>query len=305
MVNKSSPNSSYPLPGMRIRMSPKNRGGNMDILQQTDNLKSINRYLEHLRISDLSPLSISKYEHCVKAYESWLCYKPISALTAREFLDYLKSQGYSNASRAAYYHAIRPLLSFLEISFTYKVKREKKLPNPHNPEQIKSILDIVKKSGRKSKLANRDYLIILLLAYTGIRRAELLSLRSRDINFYSRNFKVLGKGSKERVIPIGNDTLYNLLLVHTKRLQPAELLFPIKPRRLHKIIKYYSMQAGINDIHPHSFRHFYATQLVEQGVSLKVIQGLLGHADITTTAIYIDCTTKHLEDAVAKLPDLT
>ena len=67
----------------------------------------------------------------------------------------------------------------------------------------------------------------------------------------------------------------------------------------------YARKVGINDLHPHAFRHFFATQLVEQGISLHIIKELLGHADISTTAVYLDILPKHLEAAVLALPDLT
>ncbi len=142
-----------------------------------------------------------------------------------------------------------------------------------------------------------------MFAYTGVRRAELLSLCVRDLNFHTRMIRVQGKGDKERVIPIA-DCLYEKLQKYTKRMQAGDRLFPMQPRRLWTIVTRYAREAGVDNFHPHSFRHYFATQLVEAGVNLKTVQELLGHADISTTAVYLDVIPKHLTDAVQHLPNL-
>ncbi|GAI32785.1 unnamed protein product, partial [marine sediment metagenome] len=222
--------------------------------------------------------------------------------SAKEFLNYLCQQGFEPATVQIYYHALKPFLAYLGILLTAKFKKRRKLPAYHGPDQVQAVLNVIHaRTGRWSQLKERDMTIVLTLAYTGIRRAELLSLRLRDINFRTRMIKVSGKGDRERTIPIA-DALYEPLRKHTKGTQPSDRLFPMQPRRLWTIITRYAAQAGIEDLHPHSFRHYFATQLVENGVSLKTVQELLGHADISTTAIYLDVVPKHLSNAVERLP---
>ena len=115
--------------------------------------------------------------------------------------------------------------------------------------------------------------------------------------------RVIGKGDKERVIPIA-ETIFEPLRQYTKNMQSSDRVFPISSPRLGDIITRYARQAGLNDVHPHSLRHFFATQLVESGANLKQIQELLGHESIATTSLYLDVIPKHLSDAVDKLPNL-
>jgi integrase/recombinase XerD len=241
----------------------------------------------------------------LKSYASWLKSRPISDQAAREFLLELRDQGFANATIRFYYHALKPLLLTQGINLSLKFKKRTKLPPYHSVNQVKAILSTVEnRSGKWSQLADRDWLMIAILAYTGIRRGELLALRPRDIDLFAKTIRIQGKGDKERIIPI-HQLLYKPLKFYTASMPPHHYLFPFKPKRAWQIVVNYARQAGIPDFHPHAFRHFFATQLVEQGVSLHIIKELLGHADISTTAIYLDVLPKHLENAVHTLPDLS
>lgn len=125
----------------------------------------------------------------------------------------------------------------------------------------------------------------------------------KDINFYTSMISVIGKGDKERTIPI-DSRIYKLLENYTKNMQVSARLFPLGSSRIGVIIKNYARVAGMPEFHPHTLRHFFATQLVENGVDIRKVQELLGHADISTTAIYLDCIPKHLTDALTHLPNL-
>ena len=274
------------------------------ISNQAEATKSITSHLARLNFSDLSPLTISKYTQCLKAYETWLAGEAISQDSAQGFLNFLKQKNCSWATVQSYYHALKPFLKYMGIEFHIKFKKRKHLPTYHSIGQVQAILGIAQnRTDKWGKLTERDSLIILTFAYTGIRRQELLDLCVRDINFHTRMVRVKGKGDKERVIPIA-DCLYEKLQHYTKGMQDGDRLFPIRPRRLWKIVAKYSRAAGVDNFHPHSFRHYFATQLVEAGINLKTVQELLGHADISTTAIYLDVIPKHLTDAVKHLPDL-
>jgi integrase/recombinase XerD len=287
------------------------RGSLMDIVMEAEKViaegatkDAVEKYLNELRMIDLSLTTIEKYEQCLRTFEKWLDGREASVLTVRHFIGYLKQQGFSSSTQRGYYHALRPFLKFMGIAYHQKFSKERKLPVYHSTDQVKAILGIVKnRNDNWSFLAPRDELIILMLAYTGMRRAEILNLKLRDINFHSRMFKVTGKGSKERTIPI-SDAIYDRLQGYTAKLNPSDIVFPVKPKRIYNMVKRYARKAGITDFHPHSFRHYFATQLVEQGVSLKIVQELLGHADISTTSIYLDVCPVHLNDAITHLPKL-
>ncbi len=274
------------------------------IITEPQTKEAIEKHLDDLRLSRLHPTSISKYEHNIRAYELWLSGREISEHTAKQFIDYLKQQGFGEKTQQGYYHAIRPLLRGLRIPFDLPFNKEHKLPHFHNPDQVTAILNIIRsRKDRWSFLAKRDELIVLTLAYTGIRRAELINIRLRDIDFYNHILKVTGKGSRDRAIFI-SDNLYNSLREYTKKMNTLDRLFPMNPRRLNTIIKRYSMMAGITDMHPHSFRHYAATQLMLNGVDIEDVRVILGHSNISTTGIYLSTTASHQKEAIARLPKL-
>ncbi len=279
--------------------------GRVDSLAEAEATATLRAYIGELEAAQLHPSTVDKYHHCLKAYQDWLCGEPISAQSAKAFLNYLRQKDFSSSTLRAYYHALRPFLAYLGIPLQIKFKKQHRLPAYHSPSEVKAILDVIRqRDDAWNKLKQRDVVMVLTLAYTGVRRAELLSLTVRDINFRDRMVRVLGKGDKERVIPIA-PVLFTALQDYTKGMQPGDRLFPMQPRRLWAIISRYANKAGVENFHPHSFRHYFATQLVEGGTFLKVVQELLGHASIETTAVYLDILPKHLSNAVSSLPDLT
>jgi len=166
------------------------------------------------------------------------------------------------------------------------------------------MLDVIAaRSDRWAKVKQRDTLIILMFAYTGMREAELFNLRPCDIvnNFiYVRH----GKGDKDRAIPLSQHLIKPLAqYIKTENRCFADRLFPVKRRELYNIVKKYALAAGIQDLSPHTLRHFFATTLVEKGAWLRVVQELLGHASIATTAIYLDVVPKHLQGAISLLDE--
>jgi len=286
-----------------------NVGFNIGVL--AENTKAIHAYLNQLQFSDLSPLTISKYAQCLRCYEQWLQDDYISEKSAKAFLDFLQTKNFSRPTRQIYYHALRPFLQKLNITLNMRKdfrKKVKRTPKYHKPREIQLILKCAKRRADKwGKLAPRDFLILLTLAHTGFRRKELLSLTPSDINFEERMITIIGKEDKQRTIPI-TDELYRPLLDYTKKLKTSERIFPLSESRIDALVKRYAREAGINDITPHSFRHYFITQVIMNASDpsgIKIAQQLAGHASIETTSIYLDIIPKHLTDAVQRLPKLT
>lgn len=143
----------------------------------------------------------------------------------------------------------------------------------------------------------RDIAVIELLFATGIRISELCSLKPADIDFESKNILIYGKGSKERILQIGNHEVISALLLYqeTFKNEIASCGYFFVNRLHHKLsdqsvrfmINRYANLAGINQhITPHMFRHSFATLLLEQDVDIRYIQKILGHSSISTTEIY-------------------
>lgn len=154
----------------------------------------------------------------------------------------------------------------------------------------------------------RDKAILELFYATGLRVSELAGLKLGDINTDGKYLRCIGKGNKERVVPIGREALKaheRYLKVRSKLLRRKEnshFLFlnqkgtVFTRKGIWELIKKYARQAGIKkSISPHTFRHSFATHLLEGGVDLRIVQELLGHADIATTQIYTHVSKDRLK----------
>ena len=274
----------------------------MNIENTLTNTVALADYYTELSFRDIALSTVQKYKQCIRDFLNWLMGDPLSAQAAKMFLAHLRDAGYKPASIQLYYQAIKPLLEFNGIPLKIKIKRPRHLPAYHSAADISSLLSaVLERHDNWAFLKKRDALIILTLAFTGLRSSELLRLRPCDI---SSDFIFVrhGKGDKDRTIPLANDLnqpLYDY--IKSNPIRPTDPIFPIKRSQLHRIIKTYATKAGINDLSPHSLRHYFATTLVERQAPLKAVQELLGHADISTTATYLDLIPAHLQGSIALL----
>jgi len=278
-----------------------------DPLAEAEATAALQSYLTELEAAQLHPTTVDKYHHCLKTFLEWLRGETVSAQSAKAFLNYLRQQGFKPATRRIYYHAMRPFLTYLGIPLQVKFKKDQTPPPYYSTDQVRAVLQVIdSRNDRWNHLKERDSLMVKMLAYTGVRRAELLALHLRDINFQNGMLRVWGKGDKERLIRMP-DALLPPLRKYTERMQPGDRLFPIQPRRLWSIISHYAGKAGIENFSPHSFRHYYCTQLAERAKApkdIKVIQELMGHANVATTLIYFGVRPQDSEDVVSRLPSL-
>jgi len=180
-------------------------------------------------------------------------------------------------------------------------KAARKLPNTIDIEQMGKLLDI----RGDDPVTRRDRAMLELLYSSGLRLAELVGLDPGDIDFGDNLVRVTGKGSKERLIPVGRKAcaaLKNWQPVRAELANSDEVaLFVgvrgkrISPRSVESRVKYWAKRAGIPQrVYPHLFRHSFATHLLESSHDLRGVQELLGHADISTTQIYTHLDFQHL-----------
>jgi len=159
------------------------------------------------------------------------------------------------------------------------------LPHPISQKDVKSLLNA-------PGLSVRDQAILELLYAAGIRASELTGLRLEDFNPGVGYIRCLGKGGKERVVPIGRRAIEKL----TEYNSPGPLLFPITRETLWRIVQKAARKAGLRDrIHPHTLRHSFATHLVQNGADLRYVQEMLGHSKISTTQIYTEVDADRLK----------
>ncbi|WP_353892106.1 tyrosine recombinase XerC [Proteinivorax hydrogeniformans] len=236
-----------------------------------------------------------------------------SHLTIRKYLAHLQNDGYSRKSISRKLSAIRSFYKFLykhglieknPISKIYTPKQEKKLPKFLSVEAITSLIESPDTS---TFLGLRDRTIMEMLYSSGIRVSELASMSLDDIQLGRGLVKVFGKGRKERLCPIGGqaqDILHNYLDArqnflnnnHIKAVFLNRYGKPITDRSIRRIVdKYVEIQALKMNVSPHTFRHSFATHLLDRGADLREVQELLGHANVTTTQIYTHVTKERLK----------
>jgi integrase/recombinase XerD len=164
-------------------------------------------------------------------------------------------------------------------------------------EEIENLIEAVDLS---TETGYRNRAILEVLYGCGLRVSELINLKIADLFFDDEVIRVLGKGSKQRIVPIGTSatnwiTEYMLKArpLFQKKMKSENILFiskrgtKLSRMAIWKIVKKYTEQAEVQkDVHPHTFRHSFATHLLEGGADLRAVQEMLGHADISTTQIY-------------------
>lgn len=219
--------------------------------------------------------------------------RSISAI--KSFFNYLIFEGYIKDS---------------PISNIESPKQEKKLPKVLTEEEIKKLINSI---DLNHGFGQRNKTIIEILYGTGIRVSELINLKLSNIFFKENVIKVIGKGNKERFVPLGEIAsnemkIYinnrNLLKIDSKS---SDILFLNRYGRgltrsmIFKIISDASKRVGLDKkISPHTLRHSFATHLIKNGADLRTIQLILGHESITTTEIYTHLDTLHLEEVLKK-----
>ncbi len=241
--------------------------------------------------------------------------RDISSDTIISFLGDLKGGGLATTSMNRSLAAIRGFYRYL---LTEKVVDENPvgsielakvwmhLPDTLNREEMVLLL---KQPGTKTPLAMRDTAMLELLYATGIRVSELVSLAMSNINWQAGYLIVVGKGNKERIVPIGQvafDCLNRYVGDARRKLaggRSVNALFlnrsgnGLTRQGFWKIVKKYVRKAGLNKkVYPHTFRHSFATHLLEGGADLRSVQVMLGHADISTTQIYTHVTRERLRE---------
>lgn len=297
--------------------------------------KYLERFKDYLEFEkNCSPHTIRNYVSDLRQYLAFLAEREIKTLeidrlTIRSWLANLQrkigknSAGRKVASVRGFY---RYLLREGEISLNPMEevsipKAEKRLPKFFSVDDIFRLMEAPKpdKKPTAKKLVVRDRAILELLYSSGLRVSELTSLNSSDINIKAEMIKVLGKGNKERMIPIGSKAIEALnAYMEAKKALPkpskdgnenkaGEAVFlnyrgdRLTSRSVARIVEKYLRKAGVpGKGSPHTLRHSFATHLLDSGADLRGIQELLGHASLSTTQKYTHITTDKLMEVYDK-----
>ncbi len=196
-------------------------------------------------------------------------------------------------------------------------RRWRRLPGVLSPNQMRRLVEAARPGVRSQKkgpeLWVRDRAILELMYASGLRASEVGDASLRDLDLARRSIRITGKGSKTRLVPMGEPAAQWLEryigTVRRELLRPdgrdAGRIFlsrtgrPLERVAVWHIVRTYARRAGLRNVHPHTLRHSFATHLLIGGVNLRMVQQLLGHADIATTEIYTKVDREHLKDVYA------
>jgi len=279
-------------------------------------------YLIMLRVErNVSANTIDAYRRDLKQYLGYIIddmeiksLYNISSDNIRDYIRNLNNQGLSPKSIARIISSIRSYHNFLSSEQIIKENPALNLDTPKIPKKLplvlseKEISDIIKAIDDAYQFAKRDKAIIEMLYSCGIRVSELCDLETSNLIIDDDLIRVMGKGSKERLLPIGGRAkrLLNDYLIHSrhKLIKKTSSSFVFVSRNgkrltramINNILKKWSLNSGIKKpISPHTLRHSFATHLLEGGADLRFVQALLGHSDITTTQIYTHLDKHHIK----------
>jgi len=286
----------------------------------------IDHFIHFLAVEKgLSRNTLESYQRDMVAYTSYLREQGVTKIedsTRAQIIGYLMSlqqKGRATATLSRNMASIRAFYQFLvrdkyiekDPSIHLETpKIEKRLPKVLSIEEVERLLE---SPPIHHPAGLRDKAMLELLYATGIRVSELVNLETGDVNLEMGFVKCMGKGSKERIIPLGSvaiEMVRQYINVGRPRLlkdSRETALFlnhlgkQITRQGFWKIIKRYAQKANIRtEITPHTLRHSFATHLLENGADLRSVQEMLGHADISTTQIYTHVTRSRIKDIYSK-----
>ena len=225
----------------------------------------------------------------------------------------LSEFNYSNATKQRMYSSIKQYLNFLEVNGIInhveiediQFKSALKLPDVLNVSEINKMINFYK---HDSFLNSRNRTILDFLYSTGSRVSEVINVNLSDIDTKDSFVRLEGKGSKQRIVPLGSLLIDNLIdyinirdsnmNLESNRLFLSKSFKKLDRTAVFRLIKSTGVKLGLsNDLHPHILRHSAATHMLEGGCDLRTVQEFLGHSSVSTTQIYTKVTKEFLEEA--------
>jgi len=276
-------------------------------------------FINYLRTErSLSENTISSYALDMKKFFSYVedvkmipNLKSISENTITDFLIYLNNSGsklenkYSGKSVSRYISSLKSFFKYLEAEKVVYTNPLENIDTPRTSRLLPEVLSVeetdllLSKPDTKKKLGLRDKAIMETMYASGLRVSETINLEISNVFFEEGFVRVFGKGSKERIVPIGNTALKFItkyinesrsLLKNQKSFNYLFLNFrggKLSRMAILNLIRKYCVESGLKkEIHPHTLRHSFATHLLQGGADIRIIQEMLGHSDIATTQIY-------------------
>jgi integrase/recombinase XerD len=276
--------------------------------------KSISSFSEYLLYQKgLSQNTVDSYKSDLTKLSNYLQNQDLSKTNIDNFFIDMSEFNYSSSTKKRMHSSIKNFLKYINENEDYesidisdiKLKSSKKLPEVLSITDIENMINFY---NHETYLDSRNRTVIDVLYSTGCRVSELCDINISDIDLDEKYLKLKGKGSKQRIVPIGSKLYKNLLQylnVRDKFLQNrGEPLFLSKSKNkldrtaVFRIIKKTAKNISLQtDVHPHTLRHSAATHMLEGGCDLRTVQEFLGHSSVSTTQIYTKVTKEFLEEA--------
>ena len=286
------------------------------------NIELINKFIEYLKVEkNYSDKTLKSYEDDLNSFAMDIG-KDLLSISEEDIIEYLKILKNNKYKKTSVSRKISSLKSFYKFINFKKIKegynpttyilypkKDRKLPNYMEYNELEELI----RSSLEGKNSERNNLIVELLYATGLRVSELVSIKLNDIDFNDQNIRVMGKGSKERIVYFGEYALESMKkYIDGERKEKlksidCEWLFPGKDDRhltirtvelvIENLMKSVSVKSHVS---PHTLRHTFATHMLNSGCDIRVVQELLGHENLTTTEVYTHITNEELRNTYLK-----
>ena len=276
--------------------------------------KSISSFSEYLLYQKgLSQNTVDSYKSDLTKLSNYLQNQDLSKTNIDNFFIDMSEFNYSSSTKKRMHSSIKNFLKYINENEDYesidisdiKLKSSKKLPEVLSINDIENMINFY---DHETYLDSRNRTVIDVLYSTGCRVSELCDINISDIDLDDKYLKLKGKGSKQRIVPIGSMLYKNLLqylnVRETFLQNRGEPLFLSKSKNkldrtaVFRIIKKTAKNISLQtDVHPHTLRHSAATHMLEGGCDLRTVQEFLGHSSVSTTQIYTKVTKEFLEEA--------
>lgn len=285
--------------------------------------EALEEYIIYLKIErGLSANTVTSYKRDIEKYLTFLMEKKITQLDEvsrfeiLDFLQILRQSGAADNSIIRMVSSLRKFHQYLKresivsddpMQLIDTPKKASTLPKAISPQAVEQLLEA---PDTTTPLGVRDRTILELMYATGLRISELVNLKLSDMHLTMGFIQTMGKGEKERIIPLGEVASQWLdhyldgarVYLQDQSAETSEYVFlnsrgkGLSRQGIWKKVKQLALEAGIDqNVTPHTLRHSFATHLLENGADLRMVQELLGHADISTTQIYTHITKTRLK----------
>ena len=275
--------------------------------------QDLSEYLEYLELErGLSKNTIDEYKTDLMMFLDFCnCtdYNDISRMTIHSYIIFLREKNYLPTSVIRKISSLRGFFKWLCANEKCKIDSTLTIERPKIPKKLPKVLTITEiEEILNANLTKLQQVIVELLYGCGLRVSELVNLTVNNFDINAKYLSAFGKGSKERIVPLGSKAIYALkqymtqrdflvkkFRLDTKRLLISDLGKPLTRQNIYTFIHEQGKKIHKN-ISPHTLRHSYATHLLENGANLRVVQELLGHSDVATTQLYTHISKKRLKD---------